>query len=154
MPTLADILLGAEHRSLPSDPLVQDCVQRIEAQIAARGGLKGLGMKTALAMLKAAKPGILPRALARLLPEFAQALEPLYRQFRAERGKPAQLARFLVEHQAIAIAALLAVADARAGVASAPVRSAYARLRGGAEEEIGALWPALAQALAARVAAA
>ena len=78
MKSLADILLAPQQR----DALIADAASMVEQHIQQRGGLKGIGMKTGLSLLKAARPDILQRASARMLPDMITALEPLYTQFR------------------------------------------------------------------------
>ncbi|MEQ1440324.1 hypothetical protein AAG565_13275 [Fontimonas sp. SYSU GA230001] len=137
MKTLAEMLL-APHRH---DAVVDDAVRLIETHVGSRSGLRGISLKTGLAMLKTAKPGILNRAVRRLLPEFLDALEPFHAEFR--RGTQRDFSRFLQERDARVTAALLTVADTRVRQASPAVRSNYARLRGTAEAEVGAVVPAL-----------
>lgn len=139
MKTLADILLAPHQR----EAVVEDAVRLIEAHVASRGGLRGMSLKTGLAMLKAARPGILDRAVQRLLPEFSRALDPLYQEFR--RSNDRDFSVFLQKHSGRASAALLEVADLRVRQASGTVQGAYARLRGVAEEEVGAAVPALSK---------
>ncbi|HEY0973680.1 MAG TPA: hypothetical protein VGE57_04250 [Solimonas sp.] len=139
METLVDILGAARHR----EALIADMVALIEAQVAARGGLKGAGLRAMLGMAKAARPDLLPRAAARLLPEFAGALEPLYARYRDEQTV-GDFGQFLQRQAPAATAALLAVADARAAeVKNAAARSAYSRLRGSAEDEVRGAIPAI-----------
>ncbi|WP_029918764.1 DUF6918 family protein [Nevskia soli] len=143
MPALADIVLTVQNK----DALVADCVQLTEGRIAARGGLRGIAMKTSLSLLKAARPDILPRAMQALLPDFVGALDPLYQDFVAA---PAQqdFACFLLGRSDAAVCALLQVTDERAARAqNAAVKSVYARLRGGAESEVGAALPDFARLL-------
>lgn len=102
-----------------------------------------MSLKTGLTMLKAAKPGILDRAVLRLLPEFARALDPLYQEFR--RSNDRDFSVFLQKHSGRTSAALLEVADLCVRQASGTVQGAYARLRGVAEEEVGAAVPALSK---------
>lgn len=135
---LADILLAPHRRQA----VISDCVQLIESHVDQRGGLKGMALKTGLAVLKKAKPGLLERATTLLLPEFATALEPLYSQFRS--GADDDFGRYLQVHALQAAQALLQVADARVDESdSATVRSTYARMRGGAEAEVLAVMPGL-----------
>jgi hypothetical protein len=145
MKTLADILLAAPQR----DAVVEETVRLIESHVGSRPGLRGMSLKTGLAMVKAAKPGILVRAVQRLLPEFVQALEPLYREFR-DTGS-SDFSGYLNKHGGRATAALLHVADARIEQASPMVRSAYAKFRGSAEAEIAAALPRLARMISARL---
>src|SRR5580692_11148390 len=93
MPALADIVLTAERK----DALVADCVHLTEGRIAARGGLRGIAMKTSLSLLKTARPDILPRAMQILLPDFVVALDPLYQDYLAAAAadRHADFASFL-----------------------------------------------------------
>ena len=145
MPALADIVLTAQNK----DALVADCVHLTEGRIAARGGLRGIAMKTSLSLLKAARPDILPRAMQALLPDFVGALDPLYQDFVAAPAPgPQDFASFLQRRSDAAVGALLQVTDDRAArVQNAAVKSVYARLRGGAESEVGAALPDFARLL-------
>ena len=138
--TLTDLLLAPQRRQ----QLIVDCVQLIEAHVEQRGGLKGMALKTGMAMLKKAKPALLPRATALLLPEFVAALEPLHQEFRASGG--ADFRGFMLSRSDAATLALLQVADARIDESdSAAVKSTYFRLRGSAEIEVAAAIPRLAE---------
>ncbi len=146
MPALADIVLTVHNR----DAFVADCVRLTEGRIAARGGLRGIAMKTSLSLLKAARPDILPRAMQALLPDFVVALDPLYQDFVAmpPADRQADFASFLQRRSDAAVGALLQVTDNRAGRVQNPaVKSVYARLRGGAESEVGAALPDFARLL-------
>jgi hypothetical protein len=144
MKTLADILSAPQHQ----DAFTADAVQLIESHIASRGGIKGITLKTGLAMLKAARPDILPRAVRRLQPEFSQALEPLYREFASAPQRDFTL--FLQKNAQRAAAALLAAADARVAASSnSKTRSTYARFRSTAESEVLAAMPAIGKLIRA-----
>jgi len=144
MPALADIVLTAERK----DALVADCVHLTENRIAGRGGLRGIALKTGLSLLKAARPDILPRAMQALLPDFVAALDPLYQDYLAASDRPADFASFLQGRSDAAVDALLGVTDARAARVHNPaIKSVYARLRGGAESEVGAALPDFANLL-------
>jgi hypothetical protein len=140
VPALADIVLTAANK----DALVADCVKLTESRIASRGGLRGAAVKTGIAVLKKARPDILQRAVQALLPEFVTALDPLYQDFAAApaRGRRSDFSQFLQQHSDGAVEALLGVTDARVErVHNSAVKSVYARLRGGAEHEVGAALP-------------
>jgi hypothetical protein len=146
MTALAAILLTDDKQAA----LVADCVQLIEQRIAARGGLRGIAMKTSLSLLKAARPDILSRAMQVLLPEFVSVLDPFYQDFAAApaAARSPDFASFLQSRPEAAVAALLGVTDARAARAHNPlVKSVYGRLRGGAESEVGAALPDFAKLL-------
>ena len=145
MKTLADILLAAPQR----DAVVEETVSLIESHVGSRPGLRGISLKTGLAMVKAARPSILGRAVQRLLPEFVAALDPLYGEFRDAGG--GDFAAYLRKHSGRATAALLRVADARVEQASPMARSAYAKFRGSAEAEVAAALPGLARLIDARL---
>jgi hypothetical protein len=145
MKTLADVLLAAPQR----DAVVEETASLIESHVSSLSGLRGMSLKTGLAMVKAAKPGILGRAVQRLLPEFVQALDPLHREF-LDAGN-GDFAAYLNKHSGRATAALLQVADARIEQASPMVRSAYAKFRGSAESEIATALPRLARMISARL---
>lgn len=140
--SLADILLAPQRRQA----VIADCVLLIESHVDSRGGLKGMALKTGMAMLKKARPGLLERATAVLLPEFAVALEPLHERYRD--ASDGDFGSYLQAHAPEAAQALLQVADTRVEESdSATVKSTYARLRGGAEAEVLAVMPGLAQLL-------
>jgi hypothetical protein len=141
MSRLDEILLAAHQR----DAVVADTVQLIESHISGIGGLKGMSLKTGLAVVKAAKPGIMVRAVQKLLPDFIAALDPLYQSFRqsAERDFSA----FLRKQDRQVTAALLKVADARVKQASPAIQGRYESMRKLAENEVRAAVPALATLL-------
>lgn len=140
MKGLADILLASQHKKA----VIADCVELIESHIASRSGLKGMALKTGLSMLKRAKPAILERATAKLLPEFIAALEPIYQEF--QRSKQDDFAAFLQKHAQRATDALIKIADQRAGQSdSNTVKSTYNRMRGDAQREVLAAMPALSR---------
>lgn len=142
MKGLADILLASQHKKA----VIADCVQLIESHVASRSGLKGMALKTGLSMLKRAKPGILERATAYLLPEFIAALEPLYQD--SQKTHKGSFEAYLQAHSQRATQALLDVADRRVEESeSNTVKSTYARMRGGAEAEVLAVIPGLSRLL-------
>ncbi|HVT34983.1 MAG TPA: hypothetical protein VHE37_05345, partial [Nevskiaceae bacterium] len=113
----------------------------IEDFVAGRGGLKGMGLRAGLKMLKAARPGIMDRATERMLPDFLEALDPLFQKFRKAGGK--DFAAYLQQHEHEAVKALVHVADTKASDASPGVQSYYAKFRHGSENEVKALIPGL-----------
>jgi hypothetical protein len=150
MPRLVDLLWNEENRNT----LVQDCAQLIETRVAGRGGLKGIGLKTAFGLLKSLKPDAVPRALNLLLPQFAEALDPMYQEFAREfRHKGgADFSVFLSDHAQRATAAMLGVTDARADASSnARLKNLYRALRSSAEAEVLAVLPGLAKLIGARL---
>ncbi len=144
MSSLADILLAAHHR----DELVADAARLVEDYIQQRGGLKGMGLKTGLALAKAARPDILHRASDRMLPDMVRALEPLYQEFRHSSG--GDFAVFLDRRADAAVELLLGVADAKVAAAhNAAAKSVYQKFRGGAADEARGLLPRLGKLVSA-----
>lgn len=142
MKTLADIL-GAPHQR---DAIVSDLVRLVESQVAASKGLKGMTLRTGLGMLEKARPDILPRAIGRYLPDFAAALEPLHRKFRA--GADRDFAVFLQRHGNDVTEAILGLADSRvAASTNTTVKSWYGRIRSAVEGEVRNAVPALSKLL-------
>jgi hypothetical protein len=138
--SLASILLSPEHK----EEFVSDSLQLIEAHVAQRRGLKGITMRTGLAMLRSARPGLLRQAIEQLLPELIQALQPLY--FECSQAGKTGFGTHLRQCEDRATQLLLATADRRAAAsASAVVRANYKRFRGMAEEEVRLAMPAMAQ---------
>jgi hypothetical protein len=149
MPTLSELLLDPKYR----DTIIADCVNRVEARVANAPGLKGLGLKTGLAAIKKVKPDAVPRAVTRMLPEFAAALDPIYQRFSASGER--DFSRYLKQHAAEAREALMAITDAKADATSHnALRSGYRRLRGTLAEELEAMLPELVKGLSARLDAA
>lgn len=146
MPTLSELLLDPKHR----DAIIADCVNRVEARVANASGLKGLGLKTGLAAIKKVKPDAVPRAVTRMLPEFAAALNPIYQRFRASGER--DFSRYLKQHAAEAREALMAITDSKADATSHnALRSGYRRLRGTLAAELEAMLPELVKGLSARI---
>lgn len=147
MPTLADALqLEARH-----ELLITHCVALIQQQVERRTPLRRIPLKAALAMLESFKPQALRGIVGRLLPEFADALDPLYQRF--VKSDQQQFSPFLQAHSDEAVDALLGVADARARQSDrGAIRTAYARLRPSAENEVRAVLPALADLLSSQTA--
>lgn len=138
MKSLNEILWSPSQR----DAFAADLVQLVERHLAGVRGLRGIGLKAGLGVLKAAKPDLLDGALRRNAPQFIAALEPLYEDFRASADRDFSV--YLQKHARQGRDALLAVADARiAKTSNAALQSAYRRMRDGIENEIEAAMPAL-----------
>lgn len=133
MQSLSEILLGGPHQQV----VRADCTRTIEDFIAGRGGLKGMAYRTGMAMLNRARPGILERATAKLLPQFLEALEPLYQEYQKEPAD--NFSAYLEKNSTRAADALIGVADRMAQQGSEVARKTYGKFRGGAEDEITAL---------------
>lgn len=141
MKSLKDILLAPHQKAA----FYADAVKLLDAQIAALSGLRGIALKTTVNMLKSAKPQILERAVAGLMPGFIDALEPLHQRFRKSGDRDFSL--FLQRHPDEVIEALLGVADRRIESASDAGKSVYSKFRGSAVEQCRKALPALSRLL-------
>lgn len=138
MKTLNEILCSP----FQAEAFATDLVGLIDQHLASVRGLRGIGLKTGMAVLKSAKPDLLDGALRRNAPQFIAALQPLYEKFL--NGSDRDFAVFLQKHSAEAGEALMGVADARVAKSSnAALQAAYRRLRSTAESELEAIVPSL-----------
>lgn len=142
MTTLRELLLGGERR----DAAVRDMADWVERFVADKSGLRGMALRAGLGAAKSARPDIVPRAVARLLPEFADALEPLWQRFGKSGEK--DFGAFLERHAAEARSAIMGVADARVAAShNRALHSGYKGLRGTLEKELDTLLPGIARML-------
>jgi hypothetical protein len=123
MPTLTDILLVPGNRP----KVIADCVQLINEEVDSKGGLTGLAVKGAFALVKAVKPGFVTEAVDHMLDDFVKRLEPFWAdaQTRNEPIGPLMNARGPQVADA-----LLAISDERAARSTNPtLKKAYEKLR-------------------------
>ena len=146
MTTLEQILLAPERR----ETLIRKTASWVERHVEKTSGLRGMALKTGLSAAKSARADVVERAVARLLPEFARALEPMFAEFRAGGGK--DFGAYLKDHRDEAADLLMGVADARAGATSHRALAAgYKRLRGTLESELKGILPDIARMMAAEI---
>lgn len=114
-----------------SDPaaLSQDLAGVIDAQVKAQSGISGAAVKAAYAAANKFKPGVVVKATSTMLPDFLDALSPLWESRPAGTGFGAHLAA----NSETASEALLAVTDRQAESAPAALTKAYKSLRGKAK---------------------
>jgi hypothetical protein len=140
MTTLAEVLLAPARR----DALVAQTARWVDDYVAALSGLRGMALRTGLAAARAARPDAVERGVARLLPEFAAALEPFWQDFRASGGR--DFGEYLREHAPAASAAMMARVDARVARSShRALATAYRRLRGTLAAELERMLPEIAR---------
>ena len=140
MTTLSDLLLAPERR----DTINAKTAAWIERYVQDSSGIRGIALKTGLKAAKAARPDAVERAVSRLMPEFAAALEPYWQKFRASGEK--DFAAYLKRHAGEASAAMMARTDAR--IAASPnktLHAGYKRMRGTLETELEKLLPDIAR---------
>ncbi|MEZ5211078.1 MULTISPECIES: DUF6918 family protein [unclassified Gordonia (in: high G+C Gram-positive bacteria)] len=106
-----------------------DLAEVIDAQVKAQTGMSGTAVKGAYAAARKFKPGIVVAATSAMLPDFLDALSPLWDSRPAGTSFGAHLAARSDE----ASEALLAVTDRQAQTAPAALAKAYKSLRGKAK---------------------
>jgi hypothetical protein len=123
MPTLTEILLVPGNRP----KVIGDCVQLINEEVDSKGGLTGLAVKGAFAVVKAVKPGIINESIDHMLDDFVARLEPFW----AEAQSKNEPVGPLMNARAPQVAdALLAISDERAARAkNQNLKKAYEKLR-------------------------
>lgn len=119
--------------------VVADCVRVIDEEVQSKGGLTGIAIKGAYAVVKAVKPGFIAEAMNDLLPDFAARLDRFYQE--ARQGS--QPVGALMKAQAGAVAdALLGITDDRATRAkNVTVKKAYEKLRPTGKKHVEAAVP-------------
>ena len=126
------------------DSVVADCVKLIDEQVAAKGGMSGLGLKAAYGAVKGVKPGYIAGAVYGLLPEVLAALDPMWSEG-SQTGSPVE---YLTQNRSRAADALLGITDARIERSkNGIVRGAYNKLRNSAKNDVEEAIPGLAQIL-------
>lgn len=125
MAHLKDVLLEPGQRP----QIVHECETLIDEEVSAKGGLTGLAVKGAFAMVKALKPGMIRESVNNLLDDFVSRLEPFYEQFGNAPGKQA-VSEYFGDRRSEIADALLGITDDRAARAkNATLKKAYEKLR-------------------------
>jgi hypothetical protein len=137
MPNLKDALTADSKKAA----VVDDCIALIDAEVGDKGGLSGLAIKAGYKAVQGIKPGFVRGVVTDLLPEFAQALEPIYQEARTN-GSPVK--DYFVKNTSRVADALLAITDEKSKKSkSGMVRSTYEKLRGSAKKNVEAAVPRL-----------
>ena len=124
------------------ESVVADCVKLIDEQVAAKGGMSGLGLKAAYGAVKGVKPGYIAGAIDGLLPQVLAALDPMWNEG-SQTGNPVE---YLTQNRSRAADALLSVTDARIEKSkNGIVRGAYNKLRNSAKNDVEEAIPGLAK---------
>jgi len=142
MPTLTEILTVPGTRP----KVVADCATLVQEEVDSKGGLSGLAIKGAYALVKAVKPGFIIEALDHMLDDFAGRLEPFWADAQA-KNEPVGA---LMNARAGEVAdALLATSDARAARAkNQGAKKAYEKLRPTGKKHVEAAVPRLGRLIA------
>jgi hypothetical protein len=123
MPTLNEILLVPGNRP----KVIADCAQLINEEVESKGGLTGLAVKGAFALVKAVKPGFVNEAVDHMLDDFVGRLEPFYAEAKSKNEPVGPLMNAKAGQVADA---LLAISDERARRSTnANLKKAYEKLR-------------------------
>ncbi len=145
---LKDLLLTKDQRPTTID----DCVQLIEDEVGAKGGLSGMAIKGAYAVVKRIKPGFIKEAVDHLLNDFVAQLEPFWAEWEKAGG---DLAPFFEARSSKIANALLGITDGKAERAkNQTLKKAYEKLRPTAEKQVEAAVPGIARVLKKRAPAA
>jgi len=142
MPKLADVLNSPERKAR----VVQDCLGIIDAEVADKSGLSGMAIKAGYKAVKGIKPGFVQKVVHDLLPEFADAVDPIYQEA-VEQERPVQ--QHFAQNSGRVADDLLAITDGRAERSkNALVKKTYGKLRGQAKRNVEAAVPRLGALIA------
>ena len=137
MTTLVELLTSPEKKAA----VVDDCCDLVDREVADKSGLSGLAIKAGYAAVKGVKPGFVKQAVADLVPEFANALDPIFGEANA---KSEPLSAYFCKNASRAADALLAITDGKAQRSKhALVKGTYERLRGTAKKNVEQAIPRL-----------
>jgi len=140
MATLKE-LLGGDKRPA----VINDALRVLDQEVADKGGLSGIGIKTAFKVVKGIGADFLRKVVDHLLDDFLDALDPIYQEALEQNKKPG--AHLRSDPPRVANA-LLAITDGRAKRAdNQVVRKAYGKLRGIAQKQVEAAAPRLGDML-------
>jgi hypothetical protein len=135
MPALKEMLGVPPAR----ERVVNDACDVLDQEVGDKGGLSGVAIKAAFAVVKGIKPGFVRDVIDNLLDDFLNALDPIYQAAQSSGTPPAQ---HLVQQAGPAAEALLAITDARATRAErAVIKKTYERLRPTAKKHVEAAMP-------------
>ncbi len=125
--------------------VVDDCAHLIDAEVADKGGLSGLGIKGAYKTVKSLRPDMITRSMDHLLDDFSKQVDPFW----LDCQKTGQAPRSYFVAKKVEVAnALLQITDARAARSDhKTLVKAYKGLRGMAVDHIGAAMPRFADLL-------
>ncbi len=141
---LSDLLQDTATRA----SLIDACTQLIDDQVATKGGLGGIAIKTTYGLVKGVGPGYVSGAVGRLLPDMLTALDPIWGEG-LQTGDPSA---HLTAQRTRTADSLLSVTDARiANSSNGLVKTSYQKLRQSVKGDVEAAVPGLAQILAAHI---
>lgn len=136
MPNLSEVIADADKKT----QIVNECLQVVDLEVADKGGLTGVAVKTGYKAIQGIKPGFVKNVVNDLMPEFAKALDPVYEEAKSNGATVA--AHFSANPSRVANA-LLSITDAKAARATGLVKKTYDGLRGLAQKNVEAAVPRL-----------
>jgi hypothetical protein len=139
MQTMKEVISDPSRRAA----VVKDVCELVDREVASKGGLTGAMLKAGYMAVKKLRDGtMISEVVNGLLPEFADAIEPVHAPY---RERPAGgFAQWLQNHRADSVNALLSVTDARARTTKhALIGKTYGKLRPTAEKHVGDALPGL-----------
>lgn len=126
--------------------VIEDLVQVVQQEVASKSGMSGAAVRTGYAAASKVVPDLTERALTKLFPDFARALDPFWSTYVASEA--ADFGRHLATHGEEVSTALLAVTDAKVHEdGRPPIKRVYRALRGKAEGHVRGALPRLGAAL-------
>ena len=115
--------------------VVIDCEQFLECEVSRRRGPSGLLIKTGYKALKGAKPGFIRGVMRDLVPEFCDALDPLYAVY--QEGGAGTFGDHMKRHPKEVSEALLSITDNKASNSSNRLAlKFYKKMRGRAQNQV------------------
>ncbi len=145
---MADTLQSKLTAPEQQQQVVQACQELIDSEVADKSGLAGLAIKAGYKAVKGIRPGFIAQVLRDLLPEFSQALEPIYaRGMEAvSQGRAGGIGAYFVGQTSQVAEALLSITDDKAARSNKGiVKGTYDKLRGMAKKNVESAVPRLAQ---------
>lgn len=141
MSSLADILLDASRRK----NVVADFANLVDTEVQSKGGLSGIAVKAAFAIVKKVKPGIVPEVVEKLADDFAAKLDPFYQAHKGA-GAATEFGSYMLSRAGDVAQALLSITDARAQKSdNRTLRGAYEKLRPTGIKHVEAAVPGIAR---------
>jgi hypothetical protein len=139
MATLRELLGGPETRPA----VIDDSLRVLDQEVADKGGLGGVAVKTAYKLVKGISPGFLRQVVDHLLDDFLDGLDPIYQEAVSSGASPRQ---HLQQNPGRVADALLSITDRRAQNAkNKAIKKTYDKLRGQAKKHVEAAVPRLGE---------
>lgn len=134
---LTDVLNDEATRA----SIIEDVVRLVDGEVKKQRGISGVAVKAGYKLVQGVKPGFVRNVVQALLPEFAEALDPI-RERALSQGQ--SVSSYFQAHSPEIAEALLGVTDAKAQRSDHPsVKGAYTKLRGSARKNVEAAVPGL-----------